>query len=168
MKRHAEMQLTRFAQSKSFEIERLAVSKPPCCMCDTVLSSEGYHFGWTYTGDGLSHMTLSERKAYYDNVHTHVFTATSKPVVSGPQPRQWPTVNNNEKQPTGLQYGYIHGIPPKEDEFEFNVKSWYHPLQRDAWKFAAGNYWTECPGKQITNEIGVTPAARHKYEMNDN
>jgi len=40
MRRHAEMQLVRFAKVEKKKIRSLGVSKPPCCLCDATLTDQ--------------------------------------------------------------------------------------------------------------------------------
>merc|ERR1719458_1291639 len=104
MKRHAEMQLTRYAKKNRFQITNFGVSKPPCCMCDTVLSGEGMmydHPGWLHYTEAKNGVTVQQGSQYYTDVHQDVFPSPSNPVTSGPQATKDST--------TTLQYGNTNG-----------------------------------------------------------
>ena len=63
----------------------MGVSKPPCCMCSSVLGEavEDSEY-WRYKGQ--SEVTPQEIKAFYERVHSEVFVGrNSPPVESGPQ-----------------------------------------------------------------------------------
>ena len=80
----------RFAFEKGYVIEHLGVSKPPCCMCDTLLSNEKNEPAWKFFESPKAeqqHGAVEEDKIkqYYHDVHAKVFPTGSKPVASGPQ-----------------------------------------------------------------------------------
>merc|ERR1712186_292907 len=124
MRRHAEMQLTRYAKRNGFKIMNLGVSKPPCCMCDTVLSSEKNSPGWNhYTAE--NGVNKARGKTYHTKVHNDVFS-TCNPVASGPQ-TGWTWVTGrgwfyDVEQTDSRQYG-----SRDEEQWNNNQGSWYHP-----------------------------------------
>ena len=53
----------RYAKKNGFQITNFGVSKPPCCMCDTVLSGEGMmqvHPGWGHYTKEANGVTVQE------------------------------------------------------------------------------------------------------------
>ena len=50
-------------------------------------------------------------------------------------------------------------------EYEFvnqNRYSWYHPLQKTAWKFAQNVYWNEYPNQAITADLQAAETERRQ------
>eukprot|EP00092_Neocalanus_flemingeri_P028502 GFUD01030953.1.p1 GENE.GFUD01030953.1~~GFUD01030953.1.p1 ORF type:complete len:332 (+),score=47.57 GFUD01030953.1:132-1127(+) len=54
MRRHAEMQLVRFAKEKNKVITALGVSKPPCCLCDEALTCPTGDYRLTHAMEVIS------------------------------------------------------------------------------------------------------------------
>lgn len=117
--------MERYAKIKGFKITNLGVSKPPCCMCDTVLSSERQSPGWNhYTA--RNGVTKARGETYHTEVHNDVFS-TCNPVASGPQ-TGWEKDGHKRwfydvEQTDYRQYGSRH-----DKEWGHNKDSWYHPI----------------------------------------
>ena len=63
----------------------MGVSKPPCCMCSSVLG-EAVQGSENCQYRGRSKLTPEEIGAFYQQVHSEVFVGSdSPPVESGPQ-----------------------------------------------------------------------------------
>eukprot|EP00092_Neocalanus_flemingeri_P021285 GFUD01023069.1.p1 GENE.GFUD01023069.1~~GFUD01023069.1.p1 ORF type:complete len:331 (+),score=58.89 GFUD01023069.1:113-1105(+) len=67
MRRHAEMQLVRFAKDNKKVITALGVSKPPCCKCDEVLTGK-QDYGLAnsmevFSGPGTKHCGATAKNA---------------------------------------------------------------------------------------------------------
>ena len=155
MRRHAEMQLTRLsiiklvysaeyqflfrlATTKKYKIEHLGVSKPPCCMCNTVLSR---NMKMDLVASITKDVSKDDISEYYKTVHQAVFPTHSEPVASGPQITK-STINDSKRisyfinspiystepmfSATGLQFGW--------DDIGPNSGSWHHPKHPDSWK----------------------------------
>ena len=71
--------LCRYAEKSGLVIENMGVSKPPCCMCNTVLSNRKLHNNFD-SGDTISN---TKKDIYTDVLFSQVF-ASEFGVFSGP------------------------------------------------------------------------------------
>eukprot|EP00092_Neocalanus_flemingeri_P071960 GFUD01088471.1.p1 GENE.GFUD01088471.1~~GFUD01088471.1.p1 ORF type:complete len:333 (+),score=64.24 GFUD01088471.1:190-1188(+) len=97
MRRHAEMQLVRFAKEKNKDITALGVSKPPCCLCDEALTAPAGDYRLThamevFSGPGTQKCGVTAIDAPWCG-HQYGAHNGEQNAASWNQPNAW---NNNE------------------------------------------------------------------------